>query len=512
MVNTLSKHSLRSSCLCGTLCCSPNGSVLKVNPFLLSIESSMSFFKVNCSVATFAIVFIFIHVQLCAQEVRDFTGGMPTMDPPGSHIAFRTILLRPKQAVPSTASKLFPTQERIQPGNAAPIILRQNFEASQRLEALRQFTKTNYLEQSLEQLDAAEITRLTPIGFADLRRAVFRERAGWEYPIGEGTQGLADILLPDVQEIRTYIKAIAARARVDIQQGKLNDAMDKICIGLGISKHIGETPVLICKLLQAVTASNVLGAIEELIQHPASENLYWHIGGIPAPFVVARPAIQIEKYFWLMTVTELANLDLIDSESKWDSLAQKVRLYFDSLSSEAPNKEGLFDDWTRLSRERLSRIWTDESRSIQSMCDSEVWVRYWFMRVQARNDEIMAWASLDFHHAIPRLLELTEKLEVDLADELPVKLVCKPPLKFVISVASLQQHIDMIRTIEAIRDWSAKNNSKLPKSLQELDLPAPMDCIVNKPFVYGLSLDGRSATLQGAIVEKRGFKYEIELD
>ena len=86
--------------------------------------------------------------------------------------------------VPS--SKLFPTQDRIHSGNAAPIILRQNFEANRRLEALRQFRKTDYLKVPLEQLDVAEVTNLTPIGFGDLRRAAFRERAGWEYPIGEG--------------------------------------------------------------------------------------------------------------------------------------------------------------------------------------------------------------------------------------------------------------------------------------------------------------------------------------
>ena len=40
---------------------------------------------------------------------------------------------------------------------------------------------------------------------------------------------------------------------------------------------------------------------------------------------------------------------------------------------------------------------------------------------------------------------------------------------------------DVLQVLEkAIRDWSAKNNGKLPKSLQELDLPAPLDCIVNK--------------------------------
>ena len=53
---------------------------------------------------------------------------MPFMEPPGSSIAVRTILLRPKQAVASTASKLFPTQDRIHSGNAAPIILRQLYQ------------------------------------------------------------------------------------------------------------------------------------------------------------------------------------------------------------------------------------------------------------------------------------------------------------------------------------------------------------------------------------------------
>ena len=128
----------------------------------------------------------------------------------------------------------------------------------------------------------------------------------------------------------------------------------------------------------------------------------------------------------------------------------------------------------------------------------------------------MAWALLDFHEAIPKLLELRLKHEHELADELPVKLVCGPPfghsIGFVTSAALLQQHIDLIRTIESIRDWSAKNGGKLPNTLQELDLPAPVDCILNKSFAYGLSLDGHSATLQGAIVENRGFKYELELD
>ncbi len=462
-------------------------------------------------VATIAVTFVQTPVHIFAQE-SDFTGGMPVMDPPGSGIAFRTTVLRPKQAIASTASKLFPTQERIQRGNAVPIILRQNFEATQRLEALRQFSKTDYLTTQLELLDSAEVLKLTPIGFGDLRRAAFRERAGWEYPIGEGTQSLAMVLLPDVQETRVYAKAIAVRARVDIQAGKLNDAMDKILIGLGLSKHIGETPFQVCKLVQAANTRNFLDVIEELIQHPASENQYWHIAGIPSPFIDTKPALQLEAFIWQKSVLQLADLDAISSETQWVSLVQTIVSYSDAMATGNIDKSVVFNDWTRLARERLPAIWKDEDRPVKSMCDSEVWVRYWFLRTQKLTDEGMSWALLDFHQAIPKLIELKNRREQELADELPVKIAFEPPLNFILSAASLQQHIDLIRTIEAIRDWSAKNGGKLPKTLQELDLPAPVDCVVNKPFVYGLSLDGRTASLQGAVVENRGFKYEIELE
>ena len=487
-------------------------------PFLLSpsslliIESRMFLSKAFCSVAIFSFVFALILSKLPAQESKDFTGGMPAMDPPGSEITFRTIVLRPKAAVASTASKLFPTQERIQRGNAVPIILQQNFEATERLEALRQFGKTDYLKIPLDALDAAEVTRLTPIGFGELRRAAFRERAGWEHPIGEGTQPLAMVLLPDVQETRRYAKAIAARARVDLQAGKLNDAVDKICIGLGLSKHVGESPFQVCKLVQSANAGSILGVIEELIQHPASENQYWHIAGLPSPFISTKPALQLEAVMWQRSVLRLADLDSILSETQWDSLVQEVMLYSDVIGTGNFVKGVVFNDWARLSRERLPGIWKDNNRPVQSMCDSEVWVRYWFMRTQKLTDECMSWALLDFHQAIPNLIALKDRREQELTDELPVKIAFEPPLNFIVYAASLQQHIDLIRTIESIRDWSAKNGGKLPKTLQQLDLPAPVDCIVNKPFVYGLSLDKRSATLQGAVVENRGFKYELELE
>ena len=459
-------------------------------------------------VATFAIAVTLANQCSAAQDGMDFTGGMPAMEPPGTDIAIRTIILRPKQAVATTASKLFPTQERIQRGNAAPIILRQNSEATQRLEALRRLWEKDYLNTPLNSLDADEILKLTPISFGELRRAAFRERGGWEYPIGEGTQPLMSVLLPDVQETRVYAKAIAVRARVDLKAGKVDNAMNKVSIGLGLTKHLGETPFQVCKLVQGANATNMVGVIEELIQHPASENHYWNIVGLPSPFVDTKPALQLEAFMWQKTVLKLADLGSISDESQWESLVQEV-IQWSDLGDLSKSE---FDGWTRLARERLPAIWKNEDRPVSSMSDSEVWVRYWHLRTQKLTDECMSWALLDFHHAIPKLIELQDQRGKELADELPVKLAFEPPLQLVIAAASLQQHIQLIQTIESIRDWSAKNGGVLPKTLQELDLPAPFDCVVNKPFVYSLSIDGKTANLSGAIVQNRGFKYELELE
>jgi hypothetical protein len=245
--------------------------------------------------------------------------------------------------------------------------------------------------------------------------------------------------------------------------------------------------------------------IEELIQHPASDNHYWNLAGLPAPFIDTKPALQLEAFMWQKSILRLADLDSISTEVQWQSLVQEIKLYSDSDAS-------VFDGWTSLARERLPAIWNSKDRSVQSMSDSEVWVRYWHLRTQKLTEECMSWGLLDFHQAIPKLTELKERREKELVDELPVKFASEPPLKVVVVAALLQQHIQMIQTIESIRDWSAKNNGLLPKTLLELDLPAPLDCVVNKPFVYSLSADGKTATLSGAIVENRGVKYELELE
>jgi hypothetical protein len=69
----------------------------------------------------------------------------------------------------------------------------------------------------------------------------------------------------------------------------------------------------------------------------------------------------------------------------------------------------------------------------------------------------------------------------------------------VLQLTLLEQHIEMLRAIESIRDWSAKNGGKLPNKLELLELPIARDPLSDQPFEWKLSQDGKEGVLSGLI-------------
>ncbi|MFO0902367.1 MAG: hypothetical protein U0939_05160 [Pirellulales bacterium] len=72
------------------------------------------------------------------------------------------------------------------------------------------------------------------------------------------------------------------------------------------------------------------------------------------------------------------------------------------------------------------------------------------------------------------------------------------PLGLVRAAALADQRVALLRTIEAIRAWSSKHEGQLPDSPDQLELPAPRDCISNGPLQCARAADGKPATLAGA--------------
>ena len=454
------------------------------------------------------------------------TGGPPQSATDASDgVYLRTILLRPKSAEQSLRTTLFPSRHLQQPGSAAPIFLRQNFEATHSLTVLRETYARKDWEASLDDLDVKAIRAGTPLRWSELRRAAFRERAGWEYPIQE--ERMAYILLPDVQESRIYLKAILLAARADLKESKINEATDKICIAMGLARHIGETPFAVCRVSQHVQVGWALQVIEELLQHPQSENQFWALNALPRPMIAVQDAVQLESHNLARTFPMLAASDARLTEEDWKKVAGEVlRLLAESGAAfpkeETPEAQRKMREWIDKSRERLPRVRPDWKDRVATMSDAEVGVRYWFERTQARTTRHLALATLEYPQALKLLAEDEVRLNKDSEDESPLRQTEFRVLPLVRAAALTDQRIGLLRTIEAIRDWSAAHKGELPPALSDLRLPVPLDCVTQAPFTYTIDAARKTATLEGApiVIEnrqadgrstlmRRGFRYEL---
>jgi hypothetical protein len=82
------------------------------------------------------------------------------------------------------------------------------------------------------------------------------------------------------------------------------------------------------------------------------------------------------------------------------------------------------------------------------------------------------------------------------------------------TLARADRYVRLMRTIEAIRDYAARHDGRLPERLEQItDLPLPIDPVTGKPFDY--EVKGEIAILQALAPAWRGYgsglRYELRM-
>lgn len=164
-----------------------------------------------------------------------------------------------------------------------------------------------------------------------------------------------------------------------------------------------------------------------------------------------------------------------------------------------PEADAIVEAWVQQSRTHLLKLHPDQSKIIERMSDAEVGVRYWWFRVQQLRDRLSPAAQLEYHLAIPYLIEASRLVLEDLADELLVQLAIEMYVRTepVHSMGGCEQTLGMLRVVEAIRDTVSRHPGKLPRNLNEVVLPIPDDCLSGLPFEYEVAPGLQSAELRG---------------
>ncbi len=175
-----------------------------------------------------------------------------------------------------------------------------------------------------EKLLANDIGMFGPGGiFTDIERAARFESCDWEQPIHEGNY--IAILLPEIQEARSYARLLSAKAHLEIAEGKYDEAVRTLQSGYAQARHVAQSQTLVSGLVGVTIESIMSWQVQQFVQQPDAPNLYWALSTLPRPLVDMRPGGEAESNMLYLQFPELRDLDKKKlSPDEWRELLIKV--------------------------------------------------------------------------------------------------------------------------------------------------------------------------------------------
>ncbi len=367
--------------------------------------------------------------------------------------------------------------------------------------------------------------------YEDLLAAARLETCNWELPIRD--QSVFSIKLPEVQDMRRAGRYVALRARLELAQGKYAEAVESLGVGYSIARHVSQGPTLINGLVGVAVAAMMDRVVLEFAQVPGAPSLYWALTFQPRPLVDPRPGLEMEMTALLISFPALQPAER--TEEEWKITAQRLAKEFTELSKLLSN-EGQSPVWwskvvsqvtlmTQVAARRdtiktfLVRCGADE-KQVARMSDSQLFIEFSRLKYEDLRDDMFRWTMLPYPEA-RRGIEAAEQRLVkakagngDDQEIIPFAALLLPAVAQVSkSYARGERRLDLLRIVEALRLHAAKNDGRLPKSLDEVQIvPLPkLDAVTGRPFEYVLKNDLAVLTLpeERGTGHKDALTYEI---
>jgi hypothetical protein len=423
-------------------------------------------------------------------------------------------LTLPPAAAPEPALKyqLLPELSEKTPGNAAQLYYRafspdwwggvRQRSVMQKVEAASRAPIADLKNSDLKWLTTFKALR-------EVDRAARREYCDWELTQRVKEDGI-NLLLPELSGLREVATFLAARARLEMAEGRLDKALYTIETGFALARHVSDGPNFIQALVGSAIGHVMTEQLEELLRQPAAPNLYWALTDLPRPFIDLRTAMQGEK-LWLFGTWP----DLRDVDKPHLSLGQQERLgrIAEQLVADSfDEKPGAVA--TRLETVALvARAYPEAKRAliaagrgaeeVEALPALQVVLSAALRDYERRRDDAFKWAALPYPEARPGLERARKALDESRARHQGLSIAAAflpATLKVYTASARIDRRIAALRCVEALRLYAAAHDGRLPASLADVnDVPIPADPMTGKSFAY--KVDGQTATISAGVPE-----------
>lgn len=357
--------------------------------------------------------------------------------------------------------------------------------------------------------------------FRNLETAARCERCTWEYPIRE--EGFT-YTMPQLVEYRGLSRLLCLKARIEIRDGDMDQALTTLRSGVSMARDLGGGPSIIQHLVGVSIAAGMASEIIGWVQAADAPNLYWALTALPDPLVDVRASIQMESAGLYAKLPELLTLEVkvLSNEQVLD-LWQRAA----ALLGADQKDPGWWLGKTVMVAGAMKLYPLAKARLIEQGHPAET-VESWpplhvilldqHQQFRVARDRIFKWTYLPYtlaRHGLKQADEDMSRLwqqDGAMANPFLTFLPAIQRIRFI--DARLARDIAMLRCVEAIRMHAADHDGKLPKSLAEITaVPIPTDPLNGGAFHYELT--GGKAVLESAIPPDGGptdgLRYEITL-
>ncbi|MBX9628619.1 MAG: hypothetical protein K2X82_32780 [Gemmataceae bacterium] len=417
--------------------------------------------------------------------------AQPPLKPEDGKLVLRLTADPAPAPTPALKYPLLPELRELNPGNQIPAFYKCFFEQNNFYYAPESVKdREHFLVAPLAEL--AEAKELIGYGGSGLRQADYAARldtADWQFTTQLRNDGI-NALLPDVQQLRMLAQALKVRMRGEVARKDFPAAARSAQTLFALAKSFNHHPTLIGQLVGAAITNMTLDAVEEFVAQPGAPNLFWSLTDLPAPFVDLRAGMQGERAWTEKDFGALRKPDPLSEAELMRMTKELDKIIKLDGGAAAPGRrpdwaEGLAADPAvfAAAKDRLVAAGFPAA-AVGKMSRLQVYLTDEYLQYETLRDDLLKWTNVPFWKVPPDVDGRVKGLG-GFAALLPAI------SKVVAARVRIQQRIDLLKVVEAVRLHAAEHGGAVPSSLDAVALPLPPDPVTGKSFGYEVQ-DGKA--------------------
>lgn len=365
--------------------------------------------------------------------------------------------------------------------------------------------------------EVKEYLKITDFQPPLLREAAQRDRFDMERNIRE-VDNVLGFTIPEMQLMRELARTQDLRCRLAMAENRMDDAITILGQQYAMARHLSQDDFLISSLVGMAISHIAFNQALHLVQHPQAPNLYWAYAALPRPLADTTHSMSVERQLLFEEIRMLREVDeTARSVEYWSDFVDRLAVQMETFGEVMGWKPPDGDQYQSVrraalvayiatcypgARQYLAREWNMSPEQLDSYPTAQVVFLAVVRFYEQWRDEYFKWMHLPWWQARSRAehRNLDQRMR-QAADE--AGFCAMPTLMLLPALSSARaaesrtdQMIALVQTVEAIRMYGAVHDGQLPRTLQDLPVPAPLDPATGEPIEY--EFQGEQALLSGS--------------